>query len=84
MTTQASGRVRLAKTQRQHLVAKLLAQHGVSSQEALVDLLGGEGVAATQATVSLDSMSIDRQNVGPIPVYVGLRSIRPSLPFLIS
>jgi transcriptional regulator of arginine metabolism len=54
MTTQANGPVRLAKTQRQHLVAKLLAQHGVSSQEALVELLAGEGVAATQATVSRD------------------------------
>ena len=46
--------VRLAKTQRQHLVAKLLAQHAVSSQEQLVHLLAEEHVAATQATVSRD------------------------------
>ena len=46
--------VRLAKTQRQHLVAKLLAQHDVASQEQLVSLLAGEGVAATQATASRD------------------------------
>ncbi len=46
--------VRLAKNQRQHLVAKLLASHAVASQEQLVGLLGQEGVAATQATVSRD------------------------------
>jgi len=45
---------RPAKTQRQHLVAKLLAAHAVSSQEQLVGLLAGEGVAATQATASRD------------------------------
>lgn len=45
---------RLAKTQRQHLVAKLLEQHQVASQEQLVGLLAHEGVAATQATVSRD------------------------------
>ena len=31
-----------------------------------------------------DSMSIEAQNCGPIPVYVGLRSSRPSLPFFTS
>lgn len=46
--------VRLAKHQRQHLVAKLLATHAVTSQEQLVSLLGDEGVAATQATASRD------------------------------
>ena len=47
--------VRLAKVQRQHLVAKLLASHAVSSQEQLVHLLASEdNVAATQATVSRD------------------------------
>jgi transcriptional regulator of arginine metabolism len=45
---------RLAKAQRQHLVAKLLTAHAVTSQEQLVSLLAGEGVAATQATVSRD------------------------------
>ncbi len=45
---------RLAKNQRQHLVAKLLASHRVTSQEQLVTLLAGEGCAATQATVSRD------------------------------
>lgn len=46
--------VRLAKTQRQHLVARLLAEHGVASQEQLVALLSVEGVTATQATTSRD------------------------------
>ena len=46
--------MRLSKTQRQHLVAKLLASHAVASQEQLVGLLAGENVAATQATVSRD------------------------------
>lgn len=46
--------VRLAKTQRQHRVAGLLAQHAVTSQAALVELLGAQGVVATQATVSRD------------------------------
>ena len=46
--------VRLAKTQRQHLVAKLLAEHGVTSQEQLVALLAAGGVTATQATTSRD------------------------------
>ena len=44
----------LAKPQRQHRVARLLAEHGVTSQAQLVDLLAAEGVAATQATVSRD------------------------------
>lgn len=44
----------LAKPQRQHRVVRLLADHGVSSQAQLVDLLAAEGVAATQATVSRD------------------------------
>lgn len=50
----ANPTARLAKTQRQHLVGKLLAAHAVSSQEQLVSLLGAEGVTATQATASRD------------------------------
>jgi transcriptional regulator of arginine metabolism len=44
----------LAKPQRQHRVARLLAEHDVTSQTQLVDLLAADGVAATQATVSRD------------------------------
>ena len=45
---------RLSKTQRQHRVARLLEEHPITSQAQLVDLLAGEGVVATQATVSRD------------------------------
>ena len=46
--------MRLAKTQRQHRIAKLLEANAVVSQAQLVDLLAAEGVVATQATVSRD------------------------------
>lgn len=62
----ASEPVRLSKTQRQHLLAKLLAAHAVSSQEQLVALLAAEGVAATQATVSRDL-----DDLGAIKVRAG-------------
>lgn len=44
----------IAKPQRQHRIAGLLEDHAVSSQTQLVDLLAGEGILATQATVSRD------------------------------
>ncbi|MDQ3569891.1 MAG: arginine repressor [Actinomycetota bacterium] len=46
--------MRLAKTQRQHRIARLLEGHVVPSQAHLVELLAAEGVVATQATVSRD------------------------------
>ena len=46
--------MRLAKTQRQHRIARLLATNVVPSQTHLVDLLAADGVVATQATVSRD------------------------------
>jgi transcriptional regulator of arginine metabolism len=51
-------RSRPAKPQRQHLVAKLLQQHAVTSQEQLVELLAAAGVVATQATVSRDLVDL--------------------------
>jgi transcriptional regulator of arginine metabolism len=45
---------KLGKPQRQHLIAKLIEQTVVHNQVQLVELLAGEGVAATQATVSRD------------------------------
>ncbi len=42
------------KTQRQHRIAKLLAEQAVASQAQLVDLLAETGVVSTQATVSRD------------------------------
>jgi transcriptional regulator of arginine metabolism len=56
----------LAKPQRQHRVARLLAEQAVTSQAQLVDLLAAEGVAATQATVSRDL-----EDLGAIKVRVG-------------
>jgi transcriptional regulator of arginine metabolism len=44
----------LAKSQRQHRIARLLEQHAVSGQAQLVELLAAEGVVATQGTVSRD------------------------------
>ena len=46
--------MRMAKPQRQHRIARLLEHNAVTSQAQVVDLLAGEGVIATQATVSRD------------------------------
>ncbi|MDA3039239.1 MAG: arginine repressor [Actinomycetota bacterium] len=43
-----------SKAQRQHRVAQYLTDHGIGSQQQLVELLAGDGIAATQATVSRD------------------------------
>ncbi|MGN6693019.1 MAG: arginine repressor [Aquihabitans sp.] len=64
--TKATEAVRPTKNQRQHLVAKLLSQHAVASQEQLVALLADEGVTATQATVSRDL-----DDLGAIKVRAG-------------
>lgn len=64
--------VRHTKAQRQHLVAKLLGSHAVTSQEQLVSLLADEGAAATQATVSRDLDELGAIKVragGGEPVY---------------
>ncbi len=45
---------RVSKSRRQHVLARLLTEHAVTSQPQLVELLAGEGVVATQATVSRD------------------------------
>jgi transcriptional regulator of arginine metabolism len=42
------------KAERQHRIARLLAEHEVTSQPQLVELLADAGVVATQATVSRD------------------------------
>ena len=44
----------MTKTQRQHRIARFLEANAVTSQAQLVELLAGEGVVATQATVSRD------------------------------
>jgi len=55
----------LAKPQRQHRIARLLAEQAVTSQSHLVELLAAEGVTATQATVSRDL-----EDLGAIKVRV--------------
>ncbi|MFZ6002699.1 MAG: arginine repressor [Actinomycetota bacterium] len=55
----------LAKPQRQHRIARLLAEQAVTSQAHLVDLLAADGVRATQATVSRDL-----EDLGAIKVRV--------------
>ena len=42
------------KVQRQQAVSRLITKHPVTSQPQLLELLAGEGMAATQATVSRD------------------------------
>jgi len=42
------------KAQRQHKIARILAEEAVSSQTTLVELLASAGLSATQATVSRD------------------------------
>jgi transcriptional regulator of arginine metabolism len=42
------------KQRRQRTIARLIGQQAVGNQPQLVDLLAGEGIKATQATVSRD------------------------------
>lgn len=44
----------MSKVQRQQAIARLIEQHEVTNQPQLVELLAGEGITATQATVSRD------------------------------
>ena len=46
--------MKLAKSQRQHRIARILEGNAVTSQPQLVELLAHEEVDATQATVSRD------------------------------
>ena len=45
---------KVSKSRRQHVLSHLLAEHAVTSQPQLVELLADAGVVATQATVSRD------------------------------
>ena len=44
----------MSKVQRQQTIGRLIAKHEVTNQPQLVELLAGEGISATQATVSRD------------------------------
>jgi transcriptional regulator of arginine metabolism len=59
--TEGSG-LRLSKPQRQHRIARILEQHGVSSQLQLVELLAVDGVVAT--------VSRDLEDMGAVKVRV--------------
>jgi len=60
------GSQKMGRTQRQHIVTRMLTAHRVTSQEQLVDLLAAEGVQSTQATVSRDLVDL-----GAIKVRAG-------------
>jgi len=60
------GSQKMGRTQRQHIVTRMLAAHRVTSQEQLVELLAAEGVQSTQATVSRDLVDL-----GAIKVRAG-------------
>jgi transcriptional regulator of arginine metabolism len=68
---------RLAKHQRQHRIARLLEHHAVTSQSQLVDLLAGDGVLATQATVSRDL-----EELGAVRVRAGRGELVYAIPEL--
>jgi transcriptional regulator of arginine metabolism len=61
------------------LVARLLGDNAISSQDQLVELLGREGIAATQATVSRDLEEIGAVKVR-VPGVEGLVYAVPELP----
>jgi transcriptional regulator of arginine metabolism len=63
--TRSNGGRALGKAQRQHRIAGILEASAVTSQSQLVDLLAGDGVIATQATVSRDL-----EDLGAIKVRV--------------
>jgi len=67
------------KQRRQHLLARLLGENAISSQDQIVELLGREGIAATQATVSRDLEEIGAVKVR-VPGVEGLVYAVPELP----
>ncbi|HTZ08682.1 MAG TPA: arginine repressor [Acidimicrobiales bacterium] len=64
--------MKLGKLQRQHRIARLLETEAVTSQGQLVALLAGDGVEATQTTVSRDLEEMGALKVrvpGGVTVY---------------
>jgi len=57
--------VKLGKPQRQHRIARLLEENTVANQAQMVALLAGEGIEATQTTVSRDL-----EEIGAVKVRV--------------
>ena len=60
-----------SKSQRQHLIEKLLAERSVSDHGELVELLAIDGVEASQASVSrdLDELGAVKLRAGGQTVY---------------
>lgn len=61
-----------SKAQRQQMISTLIAEHSITNQPQLVDLLADKGVSATQATVSRDLEDLGAVKVrvpGGEPVY---------------
>ena len=60
-----------SKSQRQHLVERLLAERSVGDHGELVELLAAEGVEASQASVSrdLDELGAVKLRAGGRTVY---------------
>jgi transcriptional regulator of arginine metabolism len=48
----------MSKSQRQHRIAELIGSHVVSTAAQIVSLLQGEGISATQATITRDLQEI--------------------------
>jgi transcriptional regulator of arginine metabolism len=67
------------KLRRQHLLARILTENTVSSQDQLVELLGREGIVATQATISRDLEELGAVKVR-LPGVEGLVYAVPELP----
>ena len=59
------------KSQRQHVIERLLSEQAVANQVALIELLGAEGIEATQATVSrdLEELGAVKMRAGGQTVY---------------
>ena len=58
------------KSQRQHVIERLLSEQAVASQVQLVELLAGEDIEATQATVSRD-----RDELGAVKMRAGGQTV---------
>lgn len=70
------------KNQRQHIIERMLSEQAVNNQVQLVELLGAEGIEATQATVSRDleelgavKMRAGGQTVYAIPELAAQRTV---------
>jgi transcriptional regulator of arginine metabolism len=61
------------------MLARILTENAISSQDQLVELLGKEGIAATQATISRDLEELGAVKVR-VPGVEGLVYAVPELP----